>query len=122
MLPGDGADPAVMKATVRKVWQSWQWDRKTWGWDFPMLAMAAARNGEPQIAVDALLHPAARNQFAVNGFSSGGPYPYFPSNGGLLAAVAMMAAGWDGCPERAAPGFPADGSWVVKWEGLRTAP
>jgi len=122
MLPGDGVDPAVMKATVRKVWQTWQWDRKTWGWDFPMLAMGAARNGEPRIAVDALLHPAARNQFAANGFSAGGPYPYFPSNGGLLAAVALMAAGWDGGPEGSAPGFPNDGSWVVRWEGLKKAP
>ena len=121
MLPGDGVDAAVMKATVRKVWRTWQWDRKTWGWDFPMLAMAAARTGEPQIALDALLHPAARNQFAVNGFSTGGPYPYFPSNGGLLTAVALMAAGWDGCPAIPAPGFPSDGSWVVKWEGLRKA-
>ena len=122
MLPGDGVDSAVMQATVRKVWQSWQWDRKTWGWDFPMLAMAAARNGQPQMAVDALLHPAQRNQFAVNGFSRGGPYPYFPSNGGLLTAVAMMAAGWDGAPAKHAPGFPDDGSWVVQWEGLKTAP
>ena len=122
MLPGDGVDPAVMRATVRSVWQTWQWDRKTWGWDFPLLAMAAARNGEPQMAVDALLHPAARNNFNAVGLSSGGPFPYFPSNGGLLAAVAMMAAGWDGGPDKPAPGFPDDGSWTVKWEGLKKAP
>ena len=121
MLPGDGVDPATMKATVRKTWQTWQWDR-TWGWDFPMMAMAAARNGEPQIAVDALLHASSRNQFAVNGFTSGSHAPYFPSNGGLLAAIAMMAAGWDGAPDRNAPGFPDDGSWTVKWEGLKKAP
>ena len=41
---------------------------------------------------------------------------------GLLTAVAMMAAGWDGCPNTPAPGFPADGSWVVKWEGLKKMP
>jgi hypothetical protein len=122
VLPGDGVDPAVMKATVRKVWQTWNWDRKTWGWDFPLLAMAAAKSGEPQIAVDALLHPAAKNGFNAAGLSSGGPFPYFPSNGGLLAAVAMMAAGWDGAPARHAPGFPDDGSWVVRWEGLKKAP
>ena len=121
MLPGDGIDPATMKATVQKVWQTWQWN-KTWGWDFPMMAMAAARNGEPQIAVDALLHPSPRNQYAANGFTTGSHAPYFPSNGGLLAAIAMMAAGWDGAPERHAPGFPDDGSWVVKWEGLKKAP
>jgi hypothetical protein len=121
-LPGDGVDPATMRATVRRVWQTWQWDRKTWGWDFPLLAMAAARNGEPQIAVDALLLPVARNGFEVNGLSAGGPFPYFPSNGGLLYAVALMAAGWEGAPDRPAPGFPSDGSWTVRWEGLRQAP
>ena len=41
---------------------------------------------------------------------------------GLLAAVAMMAAGWDGAPDRHAPGFPSDGSWSVRWEGLRRMP
>jgi len=36
--------------------------------------------------------------------------------------VAMMAAGWDGAPARPAPGFPADGRWQVRWEGLRRMP
>jgi hypothetical protein len=31
-----------------------------------------------------------------------------------------MAAGWDGAPERNAPGFPEKG-WVVRWEGLKKA-
>jgi hypothetical protein len=122
MLPGDGADPVVMRATVRRVMGTWQWERKNWGWDFPMMAMAAARSGEPELAVAALLHPAAKNQFQRNGFSDGGPYPYFPSNGGLLTAVAMMAAGWDGAPAKHAPGFPDDGQWVVRWEGLQRMP
>lgn len=121
MLPGDGVDPATMKATVKRVMNEWQWN-KCWGWDFPMMAMAAARNGEPAMAIDALLHPAWRNSFNAIGLSSGGPFPYFPSNGGLLAAVAMMAAGWDGGPDTPAPGFPSDGSWTVKWEGLKKAP
>ncbi len=124
MLPGDGVDRDVMHATVRKVAESWDWERKTWGWDFPMMAMAAARAGEPALAVDALLHPAPRNRFLANGLSEGGPFPYFPSNGGLLAAVAMMCAGWDDAPapQGGAPGFPSDGSWNVTWEGLLTAP
>jgi hypothetical protein len=46
--------------------------------------------------------------------------PYFPANGGLLYATAMMAAGWDGAPKHPAPGFPQD--WVVNWEGLHPAP
>ena len=121
MLPGDGVDPLTMRATVRRVLACWQWDR-CWGWDFPMMAMAAARNGEPALAIDALMHPSQKNRFNESGLSSGGPFPYFPSNGGLLYAVALMAAGWDGAPDRPAPGFPDDGSWVVKWEGLKRAP
>jgi hypothetical protein len=31
-----------------------------------------------------------------------------------------MAAGWDGGPDRHAPGFPPD--WTVAWEGLVAAP
>jgi protein-glucosylgalactosylhydroxylysine glucosidase len=33
----------------------------------------------------------------------------------------MMAAGWDQGPEGPAPGFPRDGSWTVRAEGLREA-
>jgi hypothetical protein len=46
---------------------------------------------------------------------------YFPSNGGLLLAVGLMAAGWDGesAPQ---PGFPKDGRWMVRSEGLRPLP
>jgi hypothetical protein len=121
VLPGDGVDPEVMKATVKKTKQAWNWNN-TWGWDFPMMAMSAARNGDPHLAVDMLLHPAKGFQFNACGLPTGGPFPYFPSNGGLLYAVAMMAAGWDGAPDRPAPGFPDDGSWVVKWEDLKRAP
>lgn len=122
MLPGDGVDGAVMKATIRKVFADWQWDR-CWGWDFPMMAMAAARSGEPDMAVEALLHPSHKNGFDRFGFSTGGPYPYFPSNGGLLYAIALMCAGWDGAPvDDNAPGFPKDGSWKARWEGLHRAP
>jgi len=34
---------------------------------------------------------------------------------------AAMAAGWDGAPDKNAPGFPDNGQWVVKWEGLKRA-
>ena len=121
MLPSDGTDPATMRQTVEKVWSVWQWDR-CWGWDFPMMAMAAAKNGRPDIAIDALLHSSPKNNMNSVGLSTSWPFPYFPSNGGLLYAVAMMAAGWDGGPTTHAPGFPSDGSWVVRWEGLNIAP
>ena len=85
--------------------------------------MAAARTGETEMAVDALLKDAGnRNFYDIRGVNTGGPCPYLPGNGGLLYAVAMMAAGWDGAPPGNAPGFPANGDWVVKWEGLQKAP
>ncbi|MBI5834244.1 MAG: hypothetical protein HZB16_18265 [Armatimonadetes bacterium] len=121
MLPPiDGVDPETAHRTVNKVWTSWQWGR-CWGWDFPWMAMAAARVGEPKTAVDALLADSPRNHYDERGINTGGPCPYLPGNGGLLYAVAMMAAGWDGAPARPAPGFPDDGSWTVRWEGLKPA-
>jgi hypothetical protein len=114
-------DPATAHRTVLKVWEKWNWNA-TWGWDCPWMAMAAARVGEPKIALEALLKDSSRNQFDVRGVNTGGPCPYLPGNGGLLYAVAMMAAGWDGAPDKPAPGFPDDGSWVVHWEDLKKAP
>lgn len=121
MLPGAGVAPEIMHATLHRVMKTWRWD-KCWGWDFPMMAMAAARNGEPEMAIDALLYDSPQNRFLANGCATGGPYPYFPSNGGLLYAIAMMAAGWDGAPHRQAPGFPNNGDWVVQWENINPAP
>jgi len=118
MLPPiDGVDAATAQRTVRKVWDTWNWN-KCWGWDFPWMAMAAARTGQPDMAVAALLKDSTRNRYDQRGVCNDW---YLPGNGGLLYAAAMMAAGWDGAPNRAAPGFPDDGSWVVRWEGLKPA-
>jgi len=116
-------DPNVMKRTLDQVIKSWDW-ASTWGWDYPMLAMTAARVGEPQRAVDALFLESPKNRYLANGhnYQSSRLTLYLPGNGGLLAAVAMMTAGWDGCPDRPAPGFPDNGKWRVKWEGLRRMP
>ena len=112
MLPGDGVDLETMQRTFDKVYHLWpKW---RWGWDYGMVAMAAARLGRPATAVDMLLH----RDFHFSTSGAG----YFPGRGGLLYAVAMMAAGWDGCLEGNAPGFPDDGTWNVKWEGLKKAP
>lgn len=121
LLPGDGVDTAIMKATFRKVLAAWRFDTG-WGWDFPMVAMTAARLGAADEAINMLLHPSPKNNYDKHGLVGGGnPYPYFPTNGGLLYAIALMAAGWDGDKDISAPGFPKDGSWVVKWEGLKKA-
>jgi len=121
VLPGDGVDRPTMQRTFDQVTKCWNFNR-TWGWDFPMLAMCGARLGQSGKAVDMLLSPAGGFRFDERGLATGGPFPYFPSNGGLLYAVAMMAAGWDGAPNRHAPGFPDDGAWMVRWEGLKPAP
>jgi hypothetical protein len=116
--PTTGVDPEIAARTVREVWKTWDWSR-CWGWDFPWLAMAGARTGQPELAVDALLLDTPKNAYSVDGLNAGW---YLPGNGGLLYAVAMMAAGWDGAPDRPAPGFPEGGAWTVRYEGLRPAP
>ena len=119
-LPGDGVDTATMERTLKKVHDVWQLNR-TWGWDFPMLAMCAARLEHGDQAISYLLDYPGFILDEHGLVDGGGPYPYFPGNGGLLYTVALMAAGWDGAPSQNAPGFPSDGSWVVKWEGLKPA-
>jgi len=120
MLPGDGVDTVCFKKTLDKVISAWDFNR-TWGWDFPMVAMAAARTGNPELAVDMLLHNSPGFQFDEHGLATGGPFPYFPSNGGLLTAVAMMAAGWDGS-KGVSPGFPKNGNWNVQYENFNIMP
>jgi hypothetical protein len=109
VLPGDGVDKETMRRTLRETMQRWQWD-KTWGWDYPMTAMTAARLGESGIAVDALMMETEKNRYLVNGHNWQRPnLPcYLPGNGGLLYAIAMMA-------QR----FPTDGRWTVSSEGFR---
>ncbi|BCM91563.1 hypothetical protein IAD21_03438 [Abditibacteriota bacterium] len=121
MLPGDGVDRETMRRTFDKVCATWDFNH-TWGWDFPMLAMCAARLGEPNRAIDMLMHPSGGFQFDERGLATGGPFPYFPSNGALLYAVALMAAGWDGAPKKHAPGFPNNGQWTVRFENLTPSP
>lgn len=116
MLPGDGVNPETFRKTLEKIETTWDFKR-VWGWDFPMMAMAAARCGQPKLAIDYLLYQSPQFQFDIHGLATGGPYPYFPSNGGLLAAVAMMCGGWDGSKGEY-PGFPKDGSWTVRAEGF----
>ena len=119
-LPGDGVDQAVMRQTIEMVKAHWNMGH-VWGWDMPVLAMNAARMSDPARAVDMLLLGNGNFNFDDAGLASGGPYPYFPSNGGLLYTIALMAAGWDGAPDVDAPGFPQDGTWTVKHEGLSRA-
>jgi hypothetical protein len=121
VLPGDLVDRETMRRTLHLTMKDWQWD-KTWGWDYPMTAMTAARLGETKIAIDALLMSTEKNRYLPNGHNwQRENLPcYLPGNGGLLYAVAMMAGGWKGAPGVPAAGFPADGSWMVRFEKLNT--
>jgi hypothetical protein len=116
-------EPEIMKKTLEYVFEVWDWP-STWGWDYPVMAMTAARVGEPEKAIDALFVEAQKNRYLANGhnYQSARLPLYLPGNGGLLTAVAMMAAGWDGCPDRPSPGFPDNGKWNIRWEGLRRMP
>lgn len=123
MLRDDSVNKKSMEKTLEKVLESWNWE-STWGWDYPLIAMTAARIGRPDLAVDALLMDVPKNTYLKNGHNYQAPRlpVYLPGNGGLLTAVAMMAAGWDGAPDCEAPGFPKDGTWRVRWENLRRLP
>ncbi len=111
-----------MKNTLNWIWNNWNWG-KTWGWDYPMTAMCAARLGEPEKAVDALLMEKRTNTYLINGhnYQDSRLRVYLPGNGGLLTAAAMMCAGWDG-NESNTPGFPKNDKWNVRWEDLKAMP
>lgn len=111
-----------MKNTLHWIWDNWNWG-KTWGWDYPMTAMNAARLGEPEKAVGALLMNKRTNTYLINGhnYQDSRLRVYLPGNGGLLTAIGMMCAGWDGNKEKN-PGFPKDGKWNVVWEDIAPMP
>ena len=120
MLPGTAKiDTTIMQQTFLNIISDWNW-LETWGWDYPMLAMCAARLGLREEAVAILLKETQKNTYLVSGhnYQNDRLRLYLPGNGGLLTAVAMMAAGWDDNRNGQNPGFPNDGTWNVKWEGL----
>ncbi|MGB8226514.1 MAG: hypothetical protein WCE45_06600, partial [Sedimentisphaerales bacterium] len=116
-------DKKIMINTLEYVLSHWQWN-DTWGWDYPMMAMTAARAGCGDLAIRSLLLDVPKNTYLPNGHNyQRETLPcYLPGNGGLLTAAAMMAAGWDNSPNKNAPGFPDDGRWVVRWENLKKMP
>ena len=57
-----------------------------------MVAMTAAKLGEPEVAIDALFMESPKNVWRANGHNYQRPnLPlYLPGNGGLLLAIAHM--------------------------------
>jgi hypothetical protein len=139
VLPGGSdVDRPTMERTLDAVLQHWDWKTKIWGWDYPMIAMTATRLGRPETALEILLREGPNNHYLPNGhcpqrsdekLANDAPpgarkreiAVYLPANGAFLSAVALMVAGWDGAP-RDNPGFPSDGSWKIKSEGLKPLP
>lgn len=118
-------DAAIMRQTLTSVRDEWDWS-SAWGWDFAVMAMTATRLGEPDIAVDALLMDAPKNTFSRAGHNvrraDDNPIVanilpiYLPGNGAVLAAVSMMVDTESDVD--VPPGFPQDGSWVIRHEGF----
>ena len=120
LIPTQGIDSIKMKHTLDAVMHNWHWET-TWGWDYGMIAMTAARLGEPETALQALLIDTQKNTYLPNGHNFQTPDRlrlYLPGNGSLLTAIAMMCCGWDGCQQPLNPGFPKNGKWNVRWEGF----
>lgn len=138
-LPGGpDIDRATMNRTLDGVLQQWDWETKIWGWDYPMIAMTAARLNHPDVAIEVLMRDGPNNRYLPTGHcpvrsdealaknTAPGARKreiavYLPANGAFLAAIALMTAGWDGCTEEF-PGFPKDGTWKIRAEGLRRLP
>ena len=96
-------------------------------WSMGKWAMTAARLGKQQDAVDIVCNDIPTAVFHKSGYvprpKEGIANPaYLPVNSAFLAAVGLMAAGWDGAPDVHAPGFPQDGTWQVRVEGLNKMP
>jgi len=148
LLAGRSVNHDHMRCTLDAVVDYWDL-RQTWGWDWPMMAMTAARLREPDMAVDFLMPTLAKNfQFGVSGMTprvhldqnvaeltAGAPpgpdgpgykrvaETYFPSNGALLLAVGLMVAGEQDLEGRTpGPIFPQDGTWKVRSEGIIPLP
>lgn len=150
VLPGDSVNKEFMSRTLDAVLRVW--DRESlWGWDFPAMAMTAARLGRTRDAIDILLMETPKNTYRPNGHNPQLPRTdlpvYLPGNGALLLAIALMAGGWEEGTEAAvnhrawppvgsdqmtawsprsaidrAPGFPDDGTWTVRVENIGPLP
>ncbi len=121
-------DPEIMRATLAEVNRRSPNGLRRWtSWAMGQGANTAARLNEPELAVDIITNDDPKARFMVQGYvrrpaEPGGCPAYMPVNGSFLSAIALMAGGWEGAPEGPAPGFPKNGKWVVRAEGLNPMP
>lgn len=120
LIPSDRVDEKVMKATLDKIVECWDYP-SLWGWDFAVMAMTAVRLHEPELAIDVLMKDTLKNSYVASGNNlqkSRKDLPlYLPGNGALLLAIPIMTAGYKGCTEEL-PGFPKNGMWKVEFEDI----
>ena len=127
-IAGQRIDREAMRRTFEAVEANWD-IRQTWGWDFPMMAMTAARLGEPEKAVDWLFADLKNNQWGPTGMT---PRVHLDEHADELVPVSAGAGGVamtvnpDGAGYRRAAEtyFPSNGSllWAVGlmaggWDG-----
>jgi hypothetical protein len=108
-------DEQAMGLTLDSVWRDWDL-QTSWGWDYPVMSMTAARLGDIKRSLEALLLPSPKNQFLTNGHNPQIPgflTLYLPANGGLLAAVAHLVTA-------IARGAELPDGWHVEAEGFDT--
>ncbi|OCL13747.1 hypothetical protein AOQ84DRAFT_385184 [Glonium stellatum] len=114
--PNSHVNFTIFNNTIAKVYETWNFTY-SYGWDFPLLAMTAARLGDTQKAIDWLLDP--NFEFDDVGMPIGGarvPTPYLPGSSSLLLTVGMMAGGWDGDE-----GLHFPDEWDIEAEGFAIA-
>jgi hypothetical protein len=129
-IPGAGIDPTVMKRTLAAVEANWDL-RQTWGWDFPMLAMAAARLGEPEKAIGWLFADRKNNQWGPTGMT---PRVHLDAHAEDLVPVSGGAGGVEMATNPDGPGykraaetyFPSNGALLMAvglmaggWDGAK---
>jgi len=119
IFDGGDTDRAIMKRSLARVLERWDLN-ELWGWDFPLMAMCAARLGEAELAMDLLLMDSPKNTYTPNGHNAQLPKAdlplYLPGNGALLLAVALLFGGWETKGD-ADPVLPKSG-WQATSEGF----
>jgi hypothetical protein len=120
-------DTAIMHNTFDEVLRRSPNGFDRWvSWSMGQGANTAVRLGEYETAVNIITNDAPKARFLPQGYVRRPAEPdgcpaYMPVNGSFLNAIGLMAGGWDGA-EGNAPGFPKDGKWVVRAEGLNPMP
>ncbi|WP_293878405.1 hypothetical protein [Sphingomonas sp. UBA978] len=133
-VPGARIDRATMARTLQAVEANWDM-RQTWGWDYPMIAMTAARLGQPDKAVDWLFATGKNNQWGATGMTprvhldahAAGLVPKSGGAGGVAMAVNPDGPGYARAAETY---FPSNGALLMAvglmaggWDGAdRPAP